>query len=135
MSQMDVDEDEDKCGQPPNSPKQPAIALKQKGPFLKNANSAKYPCSPTSRQHHKHYLISLSLSLSFFRDPDPPHCLAATAPIAQTNPHMYAAEGAPVTRIAFSSCLWSESVAAHPAEANQFWTDVRSAHACCFPPK
>ena len=63
MSQMDVDEDEDKCGQPPNSPKQPAIALKQKGPFLKNANSAKYPCSPTSRQHHKHYLLSLSLSL------------------------------------------------------------------------
>ena len=61
-------------------------------------------------------------------EPDPAHCLAATAPIAQTGEHVYAAEGAPVARVAFSSCLWSETVVANPAAAHQFWTDVRVVH-------
>jgi hypothetical protein len=60
------------------------------------------------------------------RDPDPAHCLAATAPIAQGGRHVYAAEKAAVTRLAFSSCLWTESVLANPSAAEQFWTDVRN---------
>jgi hypothetical protein len=39
---------------------------------------------------------------------------------------VYAAEKAAVTRLAFSSCLWMESVAANPSAAEQFWTDVRN---------
>jgi hypothetical protein len=65
------------------------------------------------------------------RDPDPAHCLAATAPIGQGGRHVYAAEKAAVTRLAFSSCLWMESVAANPSAAEQFWTDVRNVtHSC-----
>jgi hypothetical protein len=63
---------------------------------------------------------------NFGRDPDPAHCLAATAPIAQGGRHVYAAEKAAVTRLAFSSCLWTESVLANPSAAEQFWTDVRN---------
>jgi hypothetical protein len=67
------------------------------------------------------------------RDPDPAHCLAATAPIAQGGRHVYAAEKAAVTRLAFSSCLWTESVLANPSAAEQFWTDVRNiTHSCSW---
>jgi hypothetical protein len=65
------------------------------------------------------------------RDPDPAHCLAATAPIGQGGRHVYAAEKAAVTRLAFSSCLWTESVLGNPSAAEQFWTDVRNVtHSC-----
>jgi hypothetical protein len=67
------------------------------------------------------------------RDPDPAHCLAATAPIGQGGRHVYAAEKAAVTRLAFSSCLWTESVLANPSAAEQFWTDVRNVtHSCSW---
>jgi hypothetical protein len=38
---------------------------------------------------------------------------------------VHAADGAPVTRIAFSSCLWTESILSQPDVANRFWSDVR----------
>jgi hypothetical protein len=43
---------------------------------------------------------------------------------------VYAAEGAAVTRLAFSACFWTETVTANPEAAKLFWSDVRDV--CSF---